>query len=213
MDEINNILTNWDKVVQILTILIAITTALFAYLSILSSKKLTTEQIEFNKKLHNQEIMLSRPIISCTGSIAILDGTFYNINFALKNIGKRTLNNLSIKYYVISKSESGINLEFNEKYLNANPLDNGLDQTLFERLPRTNSQKEIFYKIKLDFDDALTRSKETQEFYYIFPTDQQKSLDKNKTDTVALFGATQKHKEFINNSLDKLLAQSTIPHH
>lgn len=201
MDTMKNILTNWDKVVQILTILIAISTALFAYLSIRTSKKMTTEQIEFNKKLNNQEIMLGRPIISCTGNIGIFNDTTFNLNIALKNIGKRSLNNLSIEYYVISKSELGINLEFNEKYLIANPLDNGFEQTFFERLPRSNSQKQIFYKIKLDFDDALTKSKETQEFYYIFPKEQQEYLDKKIKETVGLFGATQNDKEFINMSL------------
>lgn len=197
-----NVLTNWDKVVQILTILIAIATALFAYLSIRTSKKMNTEQIEFNKKLNNQEVFLGRPIISCTGSIGILNETTFNLNIALKNIGKRTLNNLSVEYYVISRSESGVKLEFNEKYLIANPLDNGFEQTFFERLPRSNSQKEIFYKIKLDFDDVLTKSKETQEFYYIFPREQQAYLDKYFKETVGLFGASHKDKEFINKSLE-----------
>jgi len=201
MDTMKNILTNWDKVVQILTILIAIATALFAYLSIRTSKKMTTEQIEFNKKLNNQELMLGRPIISCAGSIWILNETTFNLYILLKNIGKRSLNNLSIEYYVISRSESGINLEFNEKYLYANPLDNGFEQAFIEKIPRSNSQKEIFYKIKLDFDDTLTKSKETQEFYYIFPKERQEYLDKRITETDALFVATQKDKEFINTNL------------
>lgn len=202
MDTLKNILTNWDKVVQVLTILIAIATALFAYLSIRTSKKMNTEQIEFNKKLNNQEIMLGRPIVSCTGSIGIFNETTFNLNIALKNIGRRSLNNLSVEYYVISKSESGIKLELNEKYLIANPLDNGFEQTFFERLPRSNSQKEIFYKIKLDYDDALTKSKETQEFYYVFPKEQQAYLDKYLMETVGLFGATNQDKEFINASLE-----------
>ncbi len=201
MDTMKNILNNWDKVVQILTILIAIATVLFAYLSIRTSKKMTNEQIEFNRELNKQEIMFGRPIISCTGNIGIFNETTFNLNIALKNIGKRSLNNLSIEYFVISRSSSGIILEFNEKYLIANPVDNGFEQTFFERLPRSNSQKEIFYKIKLDYEDALTKSKETQEFYYIFPKEQQEYLDNKIKETVGLFGATQKDKEFINNNL------------
>lgn len=196
-----NILTNWDKVVQILTILIAIATALFAYLSIRTSKKMADEQIEFNKELNKQEIMLGRPIISCTGKIGIFNESTFNLNITLKNIGKRSLNNLSIEYNVITRTSSGVNLEFNEKYLIANPVDNGFEQTFFERLPRSNSQKEIFYKIKLDYDDALTKSKETQEFYYIFPKEQQEYLDKKIEETVGLFGAAPKDKEFINKNL------------
>ena len=201
MDTMKNILTNWDKVIQILTILIAIATALFAYLSIRTSKKMASEQIEFNKELNQQEIMLGRPIISCTGNISIFNETTFNLNVALKNIGKRSLNNLSIEYFVISKSSSGIILEFNERYQIANPLDNGNEQTFFEKLPRSNSQKVIYYKIKLDFEDALTKTKERQEFYYIFPKEQQEYLDKKFKESIGLFGATQDDKKFIDNNL------------
>ena len=151
MDTMKNILTNWDKVVQILTIVIAIATVIFAYLTIRTSKKMANEQIEFNKELNKQEIMLGRPIVSCTGNIGIFNETTFNLNITLKNIGKRSLNNLSIEYFVISRSSTGIILEFNETYRIANPLDNGFEQIFFERLPRSNSQKEIFYKIKLGF--------------------------------------------------------------
>ncbi|GEM_PF-4143118 len=196
-----NILTNWDKVFQLLTILIATVAALFSYLSIRTSKKLSNEQIEFSKELNKQEIMLGRPLISCTGNIGILNETTFNLNVTLRNIGKRSLINLSIEYFCLSRSPSGSTLEFNENYSIANPLDNGSEYTFFEKLPRSNSQKEILYKIKINFKDTLTKSLETQEFYYIFPKEQQEYLDNKIKNTVGLFNATNGDKDFLNNNL------------
>lgn len=188
-----------DNIFQILTILIASVTALFAWLSIRTSKKMSDDQLKFSKELNMQEIMLGRPIISCTGNIGILNESFFNLNIAYTNIGKRSLNNLSIEYLVLSDSPEGIIVEFKEKYSPANSVDSGANRTLYERLPRSNSKKELFFKIIFNYADALTNSNESQKFYYCFPKEQQEVLDNKIRKTVGLFEASQKNKDFINS--------------
>jgi hypothetical protein len=202
MNEIMNIIkSDWDKILQIFTLLIAIATAFFAYLSIKTTRKISKEQIEYNRELHNQEIIFGRPIISCTGNIGLFNDKIYNLNIVLKNIGKRSLSDLIINYWVLIEEPTNVKIEFQEQYLIANQVDTGFEQIFFERLPRTDSKKKIYYKIRLEYTDVLTNSKYFQDFYYILPTEQQYPIDSRTKEFIGIFAATTVDKDFINRNL------------
>lgn len=200
--KIDEKISNWERVTQILTLLIALVTAIFSYLAIDSSKKIAKEQIEFSKNLNDLNIKSGRPILSATGNIEIFNDSIYSLNVALKNIGERPLTNLRIKYYVISDILSKT-VRFKSEYEIVNQVDRGFDQTFMERLPRTKSTMMLYYKISLCYQDFLLDTTYIQDFYYLFPKEQQGYLDKKTIKSVGLFGAEQKDKEFINMCLDK----------
>lgn len=76
-----------------------------------------------------------------------------------------------------------------------------MSKYFFERLPRTDSKKKIYYKIRLEYTDVLTNSKYFQDFYYIHPTEQQYYLESKAKEFIGIFGATIVDKDFINRNL------------
>lgn len=140
-EKMDIIKSNWENILKIVTLIAMIAIVVFAYLSIKTSRKIASEQIQFNQDIQNQEIKMGRPLISCTGNISIFDAKIYNLNIAIKNIGKRTLYNLTIKYWALVKESNGAEVVFHEEYSIANQVDTGVEQIFFERLPRTGSKK------------------------------------------------------------------------
>lgn len=194
--------SNWENILKIVTLIATVATVVFAYLSIRTSRKIASEQIQFNENIHNQEIKMGRPMISCTGNISIFDSKIYNLNVAIKNIGKRTLYNLTIKYWALGKESNDAEVVFHEEYSIANQVDSGVEQIFFERLPRAGAKKILYYKINLDYTDSLTNTKYTQDFYFIFPIEQQFYLESKEKETIGLFGAAASDKEFINKNIN-----------
>jgi hypothetical protein len=193
-------ISNWERVTQILTIVIALVAAIFSYQAVDSSKKIAKEQIDFSKYINDLNIKNGRPILSATGGIKIFNDSIYNLNITLKNIGERPLTNLKINYYSIDDISSR-SIKYKSEYEIANQVDKGFDQTFIERLPRTKSSRMLYFKFSLYYRDFLLDTTYIQHFYYMIPKEQQVYLDKKKFSTVGLFSAELKDKELINKCL------------